>query len=197
MTKSGLTAIDRRMVIGGALAGAAGLALPHRQSRPVSQRGVVGGGLAQIEQGEANFSLFASRMTVAEGIPEVFVGSIFWVDDRDGLTLRSTAISAYTVPKDQPPKGQSRQILGKMSVNGKGEYPFELLATNADGLPGAGPDSVSLTVGDGAFAGEGATPAAGYGFNYMATGPLVSGDIQVIGFTIDPATGVVSPAEEE
>ena len=34
----------------------------HRQSRTVTQRGMVGGGLVQFEQGEANFSLFVSRM---------------------------------------------------------------------------------------------------------------------------------------
>jgi hypothetical protein len=194
--KAGLAVVDRRMAIGGALAGAAGLALPLRQPRPVTQRGMVGGGLVRFEQGEANFSFFASRMIVAEGVPEVFLGSIIWVDNQAGLTMRSTAISAYIVPQDQPEKGQSRQILGMMSVNEEDEYPFELVATNAD-LPGTGLDSVSLIVGDGALTGEGATPAAGYGFNYMATGPLVSGDVQEIGITIDPVTGVVGPAEEE
>jgi hypothetical protein len=195
MVKSGLTAIDRRMAIGGALAGAAGLALPFRQGKPVTQRGMVGGGLARFEEGEANFSLFASRMTVAEGSPEVFVGSVIWVDDRAELTLRSTAITAYIVPEDQPEQGRSRQILGLMSVNGEGEYPFALVATDVD-IPGAGQDSVSLTVGDGSLTGEGASPAAGYGFDYMATGSLTSGDIQEIGFTIDPETGVVGPAED-
>jgi hypothetical protein len=194
--KSGLTVIDRRMAIGGALAGAAGLALPFRQGKPVTQRGMVGGGLARFEAGEANFSLFASRMIVAEGSPEVFAGSVIWVDDQAELVLRSTAITAYIVPEDQPEQGRSRQILGLMSVNGEGEYPFELVATDVD-MPGAGQDSVSLTVGDGALAAEGATPADGYGFNYLATGPLVSGDIQEIGFTIDPATGIVGPAEDD
>jgi hypothetical protein len=192
--KSGLRVIDRRMAIGGALAGAAGMALPFRQGKPVTQRGMVGGGLAQLGEGEANFSLFASRMIVAEGLPEVFVGSIVWVDDQAGLRLKSTAISAYAASQDQPEQGQSRQILGMMSVDGDGEYPFALVATDA-GLPGDGPDSVSLTVGDGALT-EGATPATGYGFRYMVSGELVSGDIQEIGISIDPETGVVQPAED-
>lgn len=195
MVKPGLTVIDRRMAIGGALAGAAGLALPFRQGKPVTQRGMAGGGLARFEEGEATFSFFASRMIFAEGVPEVFVGSVIWVDDQAGLTLKSIAITAYIVPQEQPEQGQSRQVLGIMSVNGEGEYPFQLVVTDAD-LPGAGLDSVTLTVGDGALAGEGATPATGYGFNYVATGSLVSGDIQEIGFTIDPETGVVGPAED-
>ena len=39
------------MAIGGALAGAAGLALPLRQSRTVTQRGMVGGGLVAVRAG--------------------------------------------------------------------------------------------------------------------------------------------------
>ncbi len=193
---SGLGLVDRRMAIGGALVGAAGLALPSRQGRVLTQRGMVGGGLVQFEQREANFSLFVSRLIFSGDDAEVVVGSVIWVDDRAELTLRSTAITAYIVPEDQPEQGRSRQILGLMSANGEGEYPFELVATDVD-IPGAGQDSVSLTVGDGALAAEGATPAGGYGFNYMASGPLVSGDIQEIGFTIDPATGVVGPAEDD
>src|SRR5687768_14378350 len=42
MTTSGFGAIDRRMAIGGVLAAATGLALPHRQSRIITQRGMVG-----------------------------------------------------------------------------------------------------------------------------------------------------------
>ena len=193
--KSVLAAIDRRMAIGGALAGMVGLAVPFRQGKPVTQRGMVGGGLARLEQGEANFSLFASRMIVAEGAPEAFAGSVVWLDDQAGVTLRSTAITAYVVPREQPEEGRSRQVLGTMSVNEQGEYPFELVATDA-GLPGAGLDSVRLIVGDGALTGEGATPAAGFGFSYMATGSLVTGDIQEIGITIDPETGAVGPAED-
>ena len=66
MTTSGFGMTDRRMAIGGALAVAAGLALPLRQSRTVTQRGMVGGGLVQFEQGEANFSLFVSRLIFSE-----------------------------------------------------------------------------------------------------------------------------------
>jgi hypothetical protein len=52
------------MAIGGALIGAAGLALPYRQGsgRVVIQRGIVGGGRAELGEGGADFSIFASRL---------------------------------------------------------------------------------------------------------------------------------------
>ena len=54
MTTSGSAVTDRRMAIGGGLALAAGLALPLRQIRTVIQRGMVGGGLVQLEQEHRN-----------------------------------------------------------------------------------------------------------------------------------------------
>ncbi|MCD6033130.1 MAG: hypothetical protein K0S78_5312, partial [Thermomicrobiales bacterium] len=113
------------MALGGALAAAAGFALPNRQGRTVIQRGMVGGGLVRFEQGEANFSVFASRLIFAED-EVVVLGSVLWVDETVALTLRSTAITEYIVPEVQPEQGQSRHILGTMSVNDEGEYPFEL-----------------------------------------------------------------------
>src|SRR5215210_4609414 len=89
MTTSGFGTTDRRMAIGGVLAVAAGLALPLRQSRTVFQRGMAGGGLARFDQGEANFSLFVSRLIFSDDT-EVVVGSVIWVDEAAGLTLRST-----------------------------------------------------------------------------------------------------------
>src|SRR5918993_954284 len=146
MATLGSEIIDRRMAIGGALVGAAGLALPHRQTRSVNQRGMVGGGLAQFDQGEANFSVFASRMIFAED-EVVVLGSVLWVDETVALTLRSTAITEYIVPEVQPEQGQSRHILGTMSVNDEGEYPFELQLIDA-GLRGTSLDMAILTVGE-------------------------------------------------
>ena len=193
MKTSELGPIDRRMAIGGVIAGAAGLALPHRQGRTVIQRGMFGGGLARFEQGEANFSILASRMTFAEEDPEVVVGRVLWVDDQAGHTLRSSMITDYDVSEVQPEQGRSRQVLGIMSVNGEGEYPFELVVIDAN-LPGSGEDRAILKVGDGARTGENATPASGLGFSYMAAGTIVTGDIQEIGVQIDIATGVIQPA---
>ena len=195
MSTSGLGAIDRRMAIGGALAGAAaGLALPRRQGRPVIQRGMVGGGLVRFEQGEANFSLFVSRLIFPDD-PEVIVGSVLWVDGVVGLTLKSTRITEYIVPPDQPEQGTSRQIHGTMSVNDEGEHPFELEVIDV-GLPGSGTDMANLKVGDGARTSENATPASGLGFSYLANGTVVTGDIQELDLEIDLATGAVTPAED-
>jgi hypothetical protein len=190
MSKSGMAAIDRRMAIGGALAGAAGLALPLRQNRPVTQRGIVGGGLARFEQGEANFSLFASRLELSEDDKEVVLGTVLWVDSTVGLTLRSTAVTRYIVSEE----GRSRHIIGTMSVNGADEYPFELEILDADD-PGSSVDMAHLKVGGDAPMGDNATPAAGNEFGYTANGTVVTGDLQDLHFEIDLATGVVRSGE--
>ena len=156
------------MAIGGALAGAAGLALPRRQIRTVIQRGMVGGGLVQLEQGEANFSVFASRMIFAED-EVVVLGSVLWVDDSHELTLRSTAVTDYVVPEVQPEQGVVRRIFGTMHDDAGGEYPFELELVDVD-LPGSGTDTVVLKVGNGARPSETATPASELGFRYLASG---------------------------
>lgn len=194
MTVSGLTAMDRRMAIGGSLAGVAGLALPRLQSRTVTQRGMVGGGLVQFEQGQANFSLFVSRLIFSDD-SEVVVGSVIWVDGAAGVSLRSTAIAEYIVLPEQPAQGVSRLLIGTMSVDDEGEYPFELVVIDAD-LPGSGKDTVDLKVGDGARTSETATPASGLGFSYAASGSVVTGDIQELDLEIDLTTGAVTPAED-
>jgi hypothetical protein len=191
---SGLGLVDRRMAIGGALIGGVGLALPSRQSRIVTQRGMVGGGLVQFDQGEANFSLFVSRLIFSGDDAEVVVGSLIWVDDAEGRTLRSTAITEYNVPEAQPEQGVLRQIRGTMSVDEEGEYPFELDVTDVD-LPGSAQDLVVLKVGDGARASENATPISGAGFSYMASGMVATGDIQELDVEFDLETGAVQPAE--
>ena len=195
MRKSELTVIDRRMAIGGALAGAAGLALPLRQARPVTQRGIVGGGLAEFAYSEANFSFIAMRMEFPGDEPDVVVGSVIWVDDAAGVTLRSTSVTEYIVPSIQPEHGVSRNIIGTMSVNDEDEYPFELEVIDAE-LPGTKGDLANLKVGDGARTSENATPASGLGYSYEADGTVATGDIQELDVKIDLATGAVEPAED-
>ena len=68
------------------------------------------------------------------------------------------------------------------------EFPFDMEIVDAD-LPGAGMDTVVLNVGDGARTSENATPASGLGFSYMATGTVVTGDIQELDLEIDLETG--------
>ena len=192
---SGLGLVDRRMAIGGALVGAVGLALPNRQSRILTQRGMVGGGLVQFEQGEANFSLSVSRLIFSGDDAEVVVGSVIWVDVAEGRTLRSTAITEYNVPEVQPEQGVLRQIRGTMSVDEEGEFPFQLDVNDVN-LPGSAQDTVVLNVGDGASASENATPVSGAGFSYMASGMVATGDIQELDVEIDLETGAVQPAED-
>jgi hypothetical protein len=190
MTVSGLAAMDRRMAIGGALAGAAGLALPRLQSRIVTQRGMAGGGLVRFEQGEASFSLVVSRLIFSEDDTEVVAGSIIWVDRAANLTLQSTAITDYIVPEVQLEQGVSRRIIGTMRDDAGSEYPFDLEVVDVD-LPGSGEDTVDLKVGDGARPSANATPASGLGFSYIANGMVAQGDIQELDVEIDLATGVV------
>ena len=116
------------------------------------------------------------------------VGSIIWVDEEATMTLRSTAITEYIVPEVQPEQGTSRQITGTMSVDGEGEYPFELEVIDVD-LPGSGKDTVDLKVGDGARTSENATPASGSGFSYAASGTVVTGDIQELDRRDRPGNG--------
>jgi hypothetical protein len=194
MKTSGLGQVDRRMAIGGALVGAAGLALPSRQSRIITQRGMVGGGLVQFEQGEANFSLFVSRLIFSGDEAEVVVGSIIWVDEAAG-TLKSTAITEYIVPEVQPEQGVLRQIIGTMSVDGEGDFPFQLEVTDTD-LPGSGQDTVVLNVGDADIASGNATPVGDVGFSYMASGMVATGDVQELDVEIDLETGIVTPAKD-
>jgi hypothetical protein len=185
--------MDRRMALGGALAGAGGLALPHRQSRTVIQRGMVGGGLVRFEQSEAHFSVFASRLIVDEGAQEVVVGRVLWVDAPLGLTMRSTQVVMYRVFEMPSDQGQARELFGTMRVNDADAYPFSFLMIDA-GPSGSGRDTVSLTVGDGARRADSVTPVWGLGFSYVAAGPVVTGDLQVITLDIDPMAGVSRPA---
>ena len=192
---SGFGMTDRRMAIGGALAMAAGLAVPLRQSRTVTQRGMVGGGLVRFEQGEASFSLSVSRLIFSEDATEVVVGSIIWVDKEATMTLRSTAITDYIIPEVQPEQGTSRQIAGTMSVNGEGDYPFQMEVVDVD-LPGAGSDSIDLKVGDAAATSGNATPAGNPRISYAVSGIVARGDIQELDVEIDLATGAVQAAED-
>ena len=190
MARSLKGTIDRRAAVAGALAGATALALPHRASggRVVFQRGMVGGGLVELAESEAHFSLIASQLTFAPENVDVVVGSLLWVDAAAGLTMTSTMVTNYYTPPDQPARGESRQIAGIMRVNDEGEFPFDLVVIDAD-LPGSGQDSLILRVGDGARAGASATPATGTGFNYEAAGSVVGGDIQELHLDIDPHGG--------
>ena len=136
---SGVRVMDRRSTIAGVLASATVFALPQWASggRVVVQRGMVGGGLVESGESEAHFSLFASRLIVAEGQREVVAGRVLWVDVSDGLTMTSTQVTEYRVLPVPPEQGQAREICGTMRVNGDGEDPFYSVVVDA-GPPGPG-----------------------------------------------------------
>jgi hypothetical protein len=186
--------LNRRFAIGAAAAAAAGLALPRSQTRGrvVTQRGMIGGGLAQFELSEAQFSAFGSRLIFDDG-QEVILGSFIWVDAPSGFTFVGTGISAYEVIDIPPELGEGRRTRGTVSVNGEGEYPFVFEVYDA-GPPGAGLDSVVLTVGDGAVTAEGATPVTGTGFSYAAAGPIVVGDMHDVDIEVDLESGAIVAA---
>jgi hypothetical protein len=171
------------MAIGGALAGAGGLVLPLAPGRTVSQRGMVGGGLVRFEESEAQFSVFAARLIIPQKRKEkeAVVGSVLWVDASAELTMTSTEVTNYRPLETPTNQAQAREVFGTMRVNGEDTYPFYLLLIDA-GPPGSGRDTVRLTVGDGAQTAESAPPVTGLGFSYTAAGPIVTGDVQLIGF---------------
>jgi len=193
MSKPTLGAIDRRITLGALAAVAAGLVLPREASaRAIKVRGVTGGGLANFEQSDANFSLAVTRMTFEDEDRELVVGSVIWVDATVGITLASTYISDYGDLELPAEQGEGRRIRGQMSVNGEGEYPFQLDVVDA-GPPGSGSDTVNLIVGEGAGSEAGATPATA-GFAYAAAGSVTTGDIQDVDFDLETDTAGPIPA---
>jgi hypothetical protein len=182
--------INRRLAIGGTLAAAAALAGTDTvRARAISQRGMVGGGLAQFEQGEANFSVLATRLTFPDDREEVVFGSVRWIDAASDLNLVSTQITDYGPLEVEADQGEARQIVGRMTVNGADEVPFALNVFDV-GNPGEGLDSVALTVGDAVDSAIATPPADGFGFSYASAGPIVTGDVQLVELEIEtiPAT---------
>jgi hypothetical protein len=187
--ESGLSTVSRRATLGAALAGAAGLALPSETwARVIIQRGMFGGGFVQLEQGEATFSFFASRMIFEDENKEVIVGSVMWTDSPDGPSLASTRVTDYEIRENAA--GEERRIRGWMtSGDDPRELPFIFDVVDV-AFPGAGQDTVVLTVGDGAGVAAPGTPVPSYGYSYTASGTLNAGDIQDVDFNVDTATAL-------
>lgn len=172
--------VNRRLAVGAMAAGAAGLAWPSQQrGRAITQRGVAGGGIIQLENGEAEFSVFASRVTFADD-EEVIVGSIEWVDTSAGFAFVSTAVELYEDLESPEEGGELRRVAGVMRLNDEADYPFVFNVLDA-GAPGAGRDSAALIVGEDAVIDGNASPVETDGFNYAAAGSIV-GDVQVVSF---------------
>lgn len=135
--------------------------------------GVTGGGVVKTASGNVNFVLFATRLTAAG--QQDAAGFVRWIDPNSdgGVSLESSGPISYVTDTGGDPR--SRQIVGLMMVNDASQ-PFVLDLLDAG--PGKeGQDSVGLKVGDAAAA-AGATSS---GFRYEAAGPLVGGDLQLLG----------------
>ncbi len=176
--------VNRRFAIGGMVAATAALVIPGQVTiRAITQRGMVGGGLVKVEGREAQFSLFASRFTFVDDRSDVVVGSIHWSDPEGGYTLSGDDVSVYEIVDAAPERGEVRRIEGTMKVNDGESYPFTMTLIDA-GLPGSGLDSIALVVGEGATTSKEATPGAGTGVIYVASGAVVIGDLQDVDMEI-------------
>lgn len=185
MSLPGTPAINRRLALAALAAGAA--TLPHKgsaQALPITLRGMVGGGLARFESSDAQFSIFATRMTFNEEDADVVLGSIVWIDDAAGYAFASTEIADYQNLESPAGQGETRRIRGTMRLNEGELFPFLLNVTDA-GAPATGLDSVALIVGAGAETVENATPVEA-GFSYAVAGPIVTGDVQDVDFEFGP-----------
>src|SRR5215207_7527492 len=169
--------LARRRVVA---AGLGAIALATIGSRDVSarlilQRGMSGGGLAQLEGSDeprlANFGLFASAVQLPEG-QNLVLGSIQWIEAGTNLQLQSLEVT-QCIPI--PNRTDGAEVRGRMQVNGAGDYPFVARAMDG-GTPGSALDRVELEVNSGgALEGE-AAPGSDDEFSYSAAGNLVAGD---------------------
>lgn len=179
--------ITRRFALGAVAAGAVGIAMPRQvQVRAIIQRGVFGGGLAGFENGEAQFSLFASKFTFDDQGPDIVIGSVVWIDGSSGQTFVSTEVTDYEAVESTTKLDEVRTIRGMMRVDDADEYPFTLTVTDG-GLPGTGVDAVALIVGSGAEGDGGATVAPSGAFTYAVAGTVIVGDLQGIDVDITGA----------
>lgn len=169
----------RQMLAAGA--GALALFAPKAQgvaTRIILQRGMSGGGLAQLEGGEeprlANFGLFASSLLLPDGTTLV-LGGIQWIEAGTDFQLQSSLVTQCIPLAD---RADGADIRGRMQVNGEGDYPFVIRAFDA-GRPGSALDRIEIEVNTPA-ARDGADPGSDETFTYEAAGNLVAGDFQWI-----------------
>jgi hypothetical protein len=169
--------LPRRTVVAAGLA-AMVLGLPHApgaEARFILARGMTGGGLAKLNGDGAprlaNFSLFASSMQFPEG-NTLFLGAIRWIEAGTGFRLESLEITQCSPMTD---RSDGAEIRGRMSVNGKGSYPFVIHAIDG-GEPGSGLDAIELDV-NGPKARTGTVEPGTTDLTYQVTATLVAGDV--------------------
>ena len=170
--------LRRRSFLAGGLAALA-LQVPvaaQETFRVILQRGMSGGGLAQLDGGEeprlANFGLFASSMQLPEGATLV-LGSLQWIEAGTDLELRSTEVTQCIPVANRTDGAEAR---GRLMVNGEGDYPFVARAYDS-GPPGSASDRIEIEVNTPA-AREGAAPPSDEEYVYTVAGTLVGGDFQ-------------------
>ena len=187
---------SRRRVVGawaGALAALGLVGVAAAQRSVSSGGGIAGGGSVATAEGEAHFSLFGSRFMLEGQDDPVVFGSLRWVDPHWqglGLTLESTEISAYgPIPNPE----NARELRGLATANGVGSHPF-VLRMEVAGPPGSGEDMVSLAIIDASgtpvalpAAGTPAIDTQGVDLTYAVSGPLTSGDLELLTFEFPPA----------
>ncbi len=183
MIRQQLPVFRRRKIVAAGLAAAGGGMIGYRRAsaRTVLQRGMNGGGLLKfVRDGQpvlAHFSLFASSVQFSEDLTAV-VGRIQWTEAGSGLVLESTEVNSCTVMPDNP---GGRDVHGRMTVNGEGDYPFTMQLID-NGPPGTGKDSLSLEVGSpAARKAEGDDPSDTKAI-YAVKAQLVAGDLQWLSF---------------
>lgn len=181
-------AVGRRGVLAAGVVAALSAAPAAAQvsGRMILQRGMSGGGLAQLEGGDdprlANFGLFASAVQLPEGTTLV-LGAIQWLEAGTDLQLESIEV-VRCVPI--PNRSDGAQISGRMRVNGEGDYPFVIRAYDG-GRPGSALDRIEVEVNTDAARDLAASDVSDDGFRYEAIGTLVAGDLQWIIADIDTA----------
>ncbi len=171
--------LPRRQLLA-ASAGSLMLVIPKAQgvaTRTILLRGMSGGGLAQLEGSEeprlANFGLFASSVQLPEGTTLV-LGAMQWLEAGTDLQLQSIEIT-QCIPSDD--RASAAEVRGRLRVNGEGDYPFVVWATDG-GRPGSALDRIEIQVNT-PTAREGATgEPSDDTFLYEAAGNLVAGDFQ-------------------
>ena len=144
----------RQMLAAGA--GALALVVPKAQgvaTRIILQRGMSGGGMAQLEGGEeprlANFGLFASSLQLPDGTTLV-LGGIQWIEAGTDFQLQSSEVTQCIPIAD---RADGAEVRGRMQVNGEGDYPFVIRAFDA-GRPGSALDRIEIEVNTPAAAGR-------------------------------------------
>jgi hypothetical protein len=178
--------LARRGVLAAGI-GALALAVPRPvdvAARSILQRGMSGGGMAQLEGSEeprlVNFGLFASSVQLPEGTTLV-LGAIQWSEAGTDLQMQSLEVTQCIPSND---RASTAEVRGRMQVNGEGDYPFVIWATDGGG-PGSALDRIEIQVNTPAALEGAQSGPSDESFVYEAAGNLVAGDVQWVIADID------------